>query len=137
MQKFIKSTHEQDWVALVSQPCWVEVDWSWGWLNLRLIEVEVDWSWGWLKLRLIKVEVDWSWGWSKLRLIEVKVNLYCNLWNVFEVYSCRLITFILYEFCFLTFWFCGILGHCELFWAMSSRFGVYVRPEICFWGLLM
>ena len=51
---------KQDWVALVSQPNWFEVDWSWGWLKLRLIEVEVDWSWGWLELRLIEVEVDWS-----------------------------------------------------------------------------
>ena len=49
----------------------IEVDWSWGWLKLRLIEFEVDWSWGWLKLRLIEVEVDWSWGWLNLRLIEV------------------------------------------------------------------
>ena len=66
---------EQDWVALMSQPYWVEVDWIWGWWKLRLIEVEVDWSWGWLKLRLIEVEVDRSWGWSKLRLIEVEVVL--------------------------------------------------------------
>ena len=28
--------------------------------QLKLIEVEVDWSWGWLELRLIEVEVDWS-----------------------------------------------------------------------------
>ena len=88
----------------------VVVDWSWGWSKLRLFLVEVDWSWGWLKLRLIKVEVDWSWGWLKLRLIEVKVNLYWNLWNVFEVYSCRLITFILYNFLFSDFlilWYFG------------------------------
>ena len=57
---FKKIKKKQDWVALVSQPCWVEVDWSWRWLKLRLIEVEVDWSWGWLELRLIEVEVDWS-----------------------------------------------------------------------------
>ena len=70
---------KQDWVALMSQPYWVEVAWSWGWLKLRSIEVEVDWSWGWLKwgwlkLRLIEVEVDWSWGGLKLRLIEVEVD---------------------------------------------------------------
>ena len=46
-----KIWERQDWVALVSQPCWVEVEWSWGWLKLRLIGVEVDWSWGWLKLK--------------------------------------------------------------------------------------
>ena len=89
----------------------VEVDWSWGWLKLRLIEVEVnwsevDWSWGWLKLRLIEVKVDYSWGWLKLRLIEAKVNLYYKLWNVYEVYSYRLITFILYNFFpfYIIFW---------------------------------
>ena len=66
--------NRQDWVALMSQPYWVEVDWSWGWLKLRFIEVEVDWSWGCLKLRLIAVEVDSSWGWLKSSLIGVQVN---------------------------------------------------------------
>ena len=79
---------------------------SWGCLKLRLIEVEVHWCWGLLNLRFIEVEVDCSWGCLKLRLIEVKVNLYYKpLWNVFEVYSCRLITFILYDlFDFVLFW---------------------------------
>ena len=60
----------------MSQPCWVEVDWNWGWLKLRLIEVKVDWSWGWLKLRLIKVEVEWSWGWMKLSKLGWKLEVY-------------------------------------------------------------
>ena len=51
-----------------------EVDRSWGWIKLRLIEVQVDWveahwSWGSLKLRFIEVEVNRSWGWSTLRLM--------------------------------------------------------------------
>ena len=102
----------------------VGVDRSWGWYKLRLIEVEVDWSWLWLKLRLIEVEVDWSWGWLKLRLIEVKVNLCCNLWNVFEVYSCRQITFILYDFLFsyfLILWYFGVIV--SFFWAILGWFG--------------
>ena len=72
-------------------------------------------SWGWLKLMLIEVEVDWSWGWLKLRLIEVKVKLCYNLWNVFEVSSCRLITLILFDFLssdFGSFW--AFLGHIGL-----------------------
>ena len=142
---------------MVSQPYWVEVDWSWGWLILRLIEaevdwiwgwliwgwfklrlteVEVDWSWGWLKLRLIEVEVDWSLDWFKLRLIKVKVNLCYNLWNVFEVSSCRLITFILFDFLFSDFlWLFGVI--LSFFLAISNCLVVDVRVKIYFWGLLI
>ena len=61
---------------------------------------------------MIEVEDDWSWVRLQLRLIEVKVNLYHNLWNVFAVYSCRLITFILYDCLFsdfLIFWSWGVI----------------------------
>ena len=116
---------------MVSQPCWVEVDLSWGWLKLGLIRVEVDWGWGWLKLRLVEVEVDWNWGWLKLRLIENKLNLCYNLWYIFEVSSYRLITFILFDFLSYSFWFCGYSGHFELFWALFGCLVVDVS-----WGWL-
>ena len=75
-------------------------------------------------MRFIEVEVDWSWGWLKFRLIEVKVNLCCNLWNVFEVFSCRQITFILYDFLFsyfLILWYFGVIV--SFFWAILGWFG--------------
>ena len=74
-----------------------------------------------------------------MRSIEVKVNLCYNFWNVFEVYSCRLITFILYDFLFsdfLNLCYFGVIF--SFFGSCRAGFGwVYVRPEIYFWGLLI
>ena len=71
--KFTPAIKKKERTAFISQPYWIEVDWSWGKLKLMLIEVEVNRSWDWLKLRLIEVEVDCSWGWLKSSLIGVQV----------------------------------------------------------------
>ena len=107
---------------------------GWGMQNCKDIDVKIGllWCHSHVELRLIEVEVDWSWGWLKLRLIEFKVNSCFNLWNVFEVSSCRLITFILFHFCFLTFWFCGYSRSFWAFWAILGCLVVDVRAEIYF-----
>ena len=89
----------QVWVALMSQPYWVEVKvevelrlrvrlswgWNWGWVEVRVVvELRLSWGygWGWVEVRLrlrlrwgwIKVKLKLGWVWLELGLRQVNIE---------------------------------------------------------------
>ena len=102
--KGLNNRFQQDWVAFMSQPYWVEVmvevelrlilrlKLSWGWFEPGFdLRLRLSWGWG-----LVEVEIDlWlglSWGWDWVTIC-VEVELRPNLsWSRVEsslVYSYR------------------------------------------------